>query len=296
MKQTLKSLWHALPFSGDANPLVSVIELHGAIGIQGPGARRSLNFARLEKVIAAAFKPKDLKAVALSINSPGGSPVQSRMIFSAIRHHAKERDIPVLAFIEDVGASGGYILAVAADEIYADDSSIVGSIGVIAAGFGFVDAIQKLGIERRTYTAGENKSTLDPFAAESEQDLAHFQTILDGSHKQFIDLVKDRRGERLTGSFDDTFTGRFWLAPDAQSRGLIDGLAQMPDFLRVRYGKDVEIKKFAPGNPSLFSRLAGETSKHQPMSSDIQPMPPILDPDAIAATLEERTLWARYGR
>ena len=160
----LTKLWRALPFTGSANPLVTVIELHGAIGAVSPGGK-GLSYKRLEKSIQNAFKPSGLSTVALSINSPGGSPVQSRLIFSEIRRLAREKEVPVIAFIEDVGASGGYILAIAADEIYADESSVVGSIGVISSGFGFDQAIAKLGVDRRVHTAGENKSASGPVQA-----------------------------------------------------------------------------------------------------------------------------------
>ena len=170
----LKTIWRALPFTGEGGPVVTVLTLDGVIGSMGPG-RRGLSFQRLEKSIDAAFRSGDLAAVALAVNSPGGSPVQSRLIHDAIRRKAEEKNVPVLTFIEDVGASGGYILALAGDEIYADDSSIVGSIGVISAGFGLHEAIGKLGVERRVYTAGENKSTLDPFRPEDEKDTARLQ-------------------------------------------------------------------------------------------------------------------------
>jgi len=292
----LKSLWRAMPFAGPQKPLVTLLELNGVIGMSGPGSRRSLNYARVEKAIEAAFKPKSLKAVALSINSPGGSPVQSRLIYRAIRRLAQKRDVPVFAFIEDVGASGGYILAIAADEIYADESSIVGSIGVISSGFGFVDAIDKLGIERRVYTAGTNKSTLDPFKAEKQEDIAHLKTILDETHDQFTSLVRERRGTRLDTEHDDIFTGRFWSAPGAKERGLIDGLSQMTDFLQGRFGEDVEIKKCSPPSPFLLARLTGGGSARLKMQElrNIDTAA-LIDPDQFLDVIDERSLWAKYG-
>ncbi|MFQ5562677.1 MAG: S49 family peptidase [Parvularculaceae bacterium] len=279
----LRGLWRALPFTGPARPLVSVIELSGVIGAVGAG-RKGLTLSRLEKAIEAAFKPQRLNAVALAINSPGGSPVQARLIFSAIRRCARKRQRPVLAFIEDVGASGGYILALAADEIYADESSVIGSIGVISATFGLQDMIAKAGVERRIYTAGENKSQLDPFRPEDPEDVARLKEILDDIHAQFISLVRERRGDKVADSKnDEIYSGAFWTAEAARERGLIDGTAHLGDFLRTRYGEDVKIRKFSPEGPSLLKRLlSGEAL------SD-------LGPEALIEGAEARAMWARYG-
>ena len=292
LAKRLGSVLRKLPFIGADEPLVSVIELNGVIGVGGgPASRRSIHHERFEPVIEAAFKPKGLKAVALSINSPGGSPVQSRMIFQSIRRHADKNKTPVLAFIEDVGASGGYLLAIAADEIYADGCSIVGSIGVISAGFGAHDALARLGLERRVYTAGTNKSTLDPFQPEKPDDIAHFKTVLDETHRQFVEMVKTRRGARLETDHDDTFTGRFWSAAGAHERGLIDGLAQLPDFLRERFGDDIKIKRLSPQGPSFLARLTGG----EVAFSQAHRNPALLCAKDVATTLEERALWAQYG-
>lgn len=269
------------PFFGARRPLVTVIELAGVIGQLGP-ARKGLTLTRVESVIEAAFKPRRLAAVALSINSPGGSPVQSRLIHAAIRRQAEKKKIPVYAFIEDVGASGGYILALAGDEIYADASSVVGSIGVISAGFGFHELIGRHGVERRLYVAGENKSLLDPFRREDPKDVARLQSILDDMHAQFIDLVKVRRGERLGGQ-DDIFTGAFWTAGQAKERGLVDGIAHLGDFMRARFGEDVKLKKMTPDRGSLLRRLIGGEGRGS------------VEPEAVFSALEARALWARYG-
>ncbi|MEM8935917.1 MAG: S49 family peptidase [Pseudomonadota bacterium] len=282
-----RAAWRALPFTKEAPPLVTVIELHGAIGAAGPG-RRTLSHRRLEKTIEAAFKPSNLAAVALSINSPGGSAVQSRMIHNSIRRLAAEKKTPVLAFIEDVGASGGYILAISGDEIFADESSVVGSIGVIAAGFGFQEAASRLGVDRRVHTAGKSKSMLDPFEAEKPEDVARLQAILTTLHEQFIDLVKSRRGEKL-GVQEDIFTGAFWTAPGAQERGLIDDFAQLDAALRARFGENVRIKRCAPRGNSLAQRLfaGGEEA--------VDGSPPLLDPESLLGAVEQRALWARFG-
>lgn len=283
----LKSLWTALPFTGEGDPLVTVIELSGVIGDLGAG-QKGLTLKRLEKTIEAAFKPKHVKAVALAINSPGGSPVQSRLILGALRRQAKEKQKPVLAFIEDVGASGGYILALAGDEIYADESSIVGSIGVISGGFGFHEAIAKLGVERRVYTAGENKSMLDPFRPEDPEDVARLEAILRELHEQFIALVKERRGAKLADD-KELFSGAIWTGPAAKQRGLVDGTAQLGDFLRDRYGKDVKIRRMSPESPSLIRRLLSGGEVFAAGS------PALIDAEELIAASERRALWARYG-
>lgn len=287
----IQKLWRALPFIGGDEPLVTVIELNGAIGAAGPG-RKSLSLQRLEKSIEAAFRPSKLSAVALSINSPGGSPVQSRLIFSMIRRLAREKEVPVIAFIEDVGASGGYILAAAGDEIYADESSIVGSIGVIAGGFGFTEAIARLGVERRVHTAGENKSTLDPFKPEDPEDVARLRSILNELHEQFIALVKDRRPGKLADD-PSLFSGAFWTGPKAKELGLIDGTAHLGDFLRARYGKDVRIKRMSPETGSLFKKLlSGGDARSAAWG---EPNLSLIDPDSLFESVERRSLWSRFG-
>lgn len=283
----LNSIWRALPFAGPEKPLVTVIEMTGVIGEIGAG-RKGLTLKKLEKPITDAFKPKGVKAVVLAINSPGGSPVQSRLIFNAVRREAKEKDVPVLAFIEDAGASGGYILALAGDEIYADESSIVGSIGVISGGFGFHEAIGRIGVERRVYTAGENKSQLDPFKPEDPEDVARLKDMLNELHQQFIALVKERRAEKL--SEDETlFSGRFWSGASAAERGLVDGTAQFGDFLRDRFGKDVKIKRISQEKGSLLKLLFSSGAE------SFSETPALIDAEELAAAGERRALWARIG-
>ncbi len=280
----LLKIWQSLPFTGKAGPLVTVIELTGVIGVSGPG-RKGLSHQKLQKVIEGAFKPSELDAVALAINSPGGSPVQSRLIFSEIRRLAKEKDVPVLAFIEDVGASGGYILAIAGDEIYADESSVVGSIGVISGGFGFQEAISRLGIERRVYTAGENKTMLDPFKPEDPADVARLRDILEDLHAQFIALVKSRRPGKIADD-PEIFSGAVWTGLKAREKGLVDGTAQLDDFIRARFGKDVRIKRMSPEGGSLLKRL---------LSSNDAQAPSLIDADALVDAAERKALWARFG-
>ena len=287
-------IWRALPFAGEPKPLVTVLELNGVIGAVGPG-RRGLSLARMEKAVEEAFRPDNLWAVALSINSPGGSAVQSRLLYSKIRQLADEKKIPVFAFIEDVGASGGYILALAADEIYADESSVVGSIGVVSAGFGFKDAIERLGIERRVYTAGENKSMLDPFKEENDEDVAHLKDILAELHTQFIDLVKTRRGAKLELSGpdaegqEDLFSGLIWTGRRAKERGLVDGIGRLSDFVRARYGKDAKIKRCSPQGGGFLRRLMAQDGSQSGSA------PSLIDAEALLDAAEARALWARYG-
>lgn len=284
----LKALWRALPFTGEGGPLVTVLTLEGVIGVGGGPGRKGLSLQRLEKSIEAAFKPDELAAVVLAINSPGGSPVQSRLIHDAIRRQAEEKGVPVLAFVEDVGASGGYILAIAGDEIYADKSSVVGSIGVISAGFGLHEAISRLGVERRVYTAGDNKSMLDPFQPENDKDKARLQIILDDLHEQFIDMVKERREGKLVED-EEIFSGAFWTGVKAKEKGLIDGTAQLGAFLRARYGKNVKVKRIAQDSGSLLKRLlsGGDAAAFSGAS--------LIDAEAALEAAERRAMWSRYG-
>ncbi len=281
----LRGAWRALPFTGSRKPLVTVIELNGVVGDGGAPGRKALTLSRVSSAIEAAFKPEGLDAVALSINSPGGSPVQSRLIHNAIRRAAKKKGVPVLSFIEDVGASGGYILAIAGDEIYADESSIVGSIGVIAATFGFPEALAKIGVERRVHTAGESKSQLDPFRPEDPKDIERLKDILEDLHRQFIALVKARREDKLNAEAD-TFSGAFWAAPAAKKRGLVDEIAQLGDFLPHRFGDDVYVKRISPDRGSLLKRLLGGEARG-PAG--------LMDADGLIAAAEARALWSRYG-
>ena len=270
----------------DDRPLVNVIELRGVIGDAGPGGR-GLSLKKIAPVIEAAFKPKKLAAVALAINSPGGSPVQSTLILSAIRRAAKKKGAPVLSFIEDVGASGGYLLAIAGDEIYADRSSIVGSIGVISAGFGFHDAIDRLGVERRVLTAGENKNLLDPFRPQTEEGRARLTEILADMHAAFIDQVRERRGGALKedgASFGgDLFSGAFWTAPRAAERGLIDGIGHLDDFIRARFGEDANIRHLSPKRSGLRQLLGGVDAS------------PASAPAEAASLAREWATWAKVG-
>ncbi|MBZ4021180.1 S49 family peptidase [Rhodobacter sp. TJ_12] len=259
-------------------PKVAVLRLHGAIGAVRPGAS-GLSDAGLAPLIERAFTKGKPAAVALIINSPGGSPVQSSLIGRRIRHFAEETGVPVHAFVEDVAASGGYWLACAADDIWADEASIVGSIGVISAGFGFADLIERYGIERRVHTAGASKSTLDPFRPEKAEDVARLETLLEDIHRGFKSWVTERRGARLSQD-KDLFTGEFWTGSLALRSGLIDGIAHPLPKLRDLYGDKVKLVTYGQRR-SLLRRfgltLSAETAQ------------------ALVSAAEERALWARFG-
>lgn len=268
-----------------------MLRLNGVIGGGGP-LRRGMSLQGMAGLIQRAFSMKGLKAVALSINSPGGSPVQSSLIYRRIRDLATEKNIPVLVFVEDVAASGGYWLACAGDEIYADANSIVGSIGVVSGGFGFVEAIKKLGVERRVYTAGERKAMLDPFRPEDEEDIAHLKSIQKDMHASFIDLVRRRRGKKLKG--DDLFTGEFWTGQRALDLGLVDALGDLRSVCRDRFGEKVRLvvvgekrgwlkRRFGFGPPALL----GAGSDHESWGT-------ALGAGAMSA-VEERAMWSRFG-
>ena len=224
---------------------VSVIPLNGIIA-PNMGRRKGLNLNEIDKNIEQAFSVKNLKAVALQINSPGGSPVQSEMISQRIRSLSEKNNVPVLAFIEDVAASGGYWLACSADEIFASKASIVGSIGVVSSGFGFDKAIQKIGVERRLYTSGDNKAILDPFLPENKDDVKRLKSIQKELHSQFIGFVKSRRGSKISVENKEVFTGAFWSGEKSLEIGLIDSFGEMKSVLKERFGENVKIREFAP--------------------------------------------------
>ncbi len=237
--------------------VVSVIYFTGVIA-PNMGRRKGLNIQEYEKSIDQAFNVKNLKAVALSINSPGGSPVQSEFLAKRIIDKSKEKNIPVISFIEDVAASGGYWLSCAGDEIFASNASIVGSIGVISAGFGFSKAIEKIGIERRIYTAGKNKAILDPFSPEKIEDVKKLRTIQDELHQQFINFVKTRRGSKLNLENKELFTGTFWSGISSKKIGLIDNIGELRSTLRLRFGEKVKIREFSPKKKFFdFGNLIG---------------------------------------
>ncbi len=261
----------SLPFV-KKQPLVAVVRLSGAIGMAGRG---SLNDTTLAPILEKAFRKGKPAAVALEINSPGGSPVQSSLIGARIRRLAEELKIPVFAFVEDVAASGGYWLAASADEIFADDSSVLGSIGVISSGFGAHVFLKRQGLERRVHTAGQSKSMLDPFAPEKKEDVARLQGLLGDIHDNFITHVVTRRGDKLDDAAD-LFSGEIWLAKRAQELGLIDGIAHLKPKMQERFGDKVKFRRYGVRKP-IWSRFGAAVAQ-----------------DAIAG-LEERAAYARFG-
>jgi len=265
-------------------PVVPVIRFSGTIGVSTP-LRPGLMLSTAARALERAFAVKGARAVALLINSPGGSPSQSHLIFRRIRQHAEEKKLPVYAFIEDVGASGGYMLACAGDEIICDTYSIVGSIGVVGGTFGFVEAMRKLGIERRVYTSGERKVMLDPFLPEKPEDVERIHALQKDIHAHFIALVKSRRGAKLSGSDETLFSGEFWAADRAISLWLADRIGDLRSEMRKRYGEKVKLP-LIEGERSWIGR----------------PLPGVLSgagidasPEALISAVEARALWARLG-
>ncbi len=240
---------------GGVKPVVAVLRLEGVVG-KVSAMKSGLTLCSLNKLIEKMFKIERLKAVCLAINSPGGSPVQSELIANRIIELAKEKDIAVYSFIEDVAASGGYWLACAGDKIFANRSSIVGSIGVIAAGFGFHEAIEKLGIQRRVYTQGNNKSVLDPFQPEKESDVKIIKKIQKDIHNHFIDMVKERRGGKITQSDEVIFNGEFWSGQIAADFGLVDGIDDLYSFIQEKFGDEVKIE-YIEQKQSWFKKRFG---------------------------------------
>jgi signal peptide peptidase SppA len=276
------------------SPIVPVLRLVGPIGMVTP-LRPGLSLASVAGPVEKAFAASKLPAVALLINSPGGSPVQSHLIFRRIRQLAKEREKRVYVFCEDVAASGGYFLALAGDEIYADPSSIVGSIGVISAGFGFDKAIEKLGIDRRVYTAGATKSILDPFRPEKSEDVERLKSIQRDVHGGFIDVVKERRGLRLAAPDDELFSGAFWSGPKAVQLGLIDGIADVRTKMRELYGDKVRLRVVPMGGGGLLSRLRRSPGFSLQGAGDGHALLGGSLPGDVISALEARALWSRFG-
>ncbi|GGD17935.1 S49 family peptidase [Pyruvatibacter mobilis] len=287
---------------GEPEPLVTVVRLTGVIGGQSTPLSPSLTLASCAADLEAAFTNSQAKAVAIAINSPGGSPVQSALITKRVRALAKEHEKPVFTFIEDVGASGGYMLALAGDEIYADENSVVGSIGVVSAGFGFKKLIDKVGVERRIYTAGTSKAMLDPFQEENPKDVAHLKKLQEEVHESFKQMVRDHRGDKLSAPEDELFNGAFWTGATAKTLGLIDGLGDMRAVMQEKFGDKTKLKLVhvsgglfrrnknaaevgapaaaATASPSAAAMMAGEAAN--------------LVETGLAA-LEARAHWNRFG-
>jgi signal peptide peptidase SppA len=246
-------------------PLVPVVRLSGIIGSVLP-LRPGLSLSVVAPLLERAFSSRGAKAVAIIVNSPGGSAVQSHLIFRRIRAHADETELPVFVFVEDAAASGGYMIACAGDEIFADPSSLVGSIGVLSASFGFDRLMERFGIERRLHTAGEHKAMLDPFRPERPEDVERLKAIQADVHDTFKHLVQTRRGTRLRGEPEEMFSGAVWTGAEALALGLIDGLGDVRGILRERYGDEVQLRVIPPARSSLLARWLG--SRPLPASFD----------------------------
>ncbi|MDD9903435.1 MAG: S49 family peptidase [Rhodospirillaceae bacterium] len=284
-KKTTKWL-RRIPVAGEkiadrveGGPLVNVLRLDGVVGRASGPRRGGMALSDMAESIEKAFKGPQLSAVALAINSPGGSPVQSALIATRIRALAAENEVPVYAFCEDVAASGGYWLACAADEIYADPASIVGSIGVVFAGFGFPEMLAKIGVERRVHTAGEKKAILDPFKSEDQEDVEILKELQADIHEQFKDHVRERRGDKLQADESVLFSGEFWTGNRALGLGLVDGLGDLRSVMRERYGEKVKLK--------VVGRRRGWLEKRLGMRNDWA--------DELIGAVESRALWSRYG-
>ena len=284
-KKTTKWL-RRIPVAGEkiadrveGGPLVNVLRLDGVIGRASGPRRGGMALSDMAESIEKAFKGPQLSAVALAINSPGGSPVQSALIATRIRALAAENEVPVYAFCEDLAASGGYWLACAADEIFADPASIVGSIGVVFAGFGFPEMLAKIGVERRVHTAGEKKAILDPFKSEDQEDVEILKELQADIHEQFKDHVRERRGDKLQADESVLFSGEFWTGNRALGLGLVDGLGDLRSVMRERYGEKVKLR--------VVGRRRGWLDKRLGMRNDWA--------DELIGAVESRALWSRYG-
>jgi signal peptide peptidase SppA len=268
-------------------PLVPVVRLSGVIGLSTP-LKPGLTLANVARPLERAFGMRKARAIALLINSPGGSPVQSHLIYRRIRQLAAEKKLRVIAFAEDVAASGGYMIACAADEIICDSSSIVGSIGVVGGSFGFAKLMDKLGIERRLYTSGEHKAMLDPFLPENPEDVERLKTVQREIHEGFIELVKQSRGARLKGPEQTLFSGEYWTGSTAVALGLADGIGDLRSVMRERFGEDVATPLISPprswlGRPQAGVALLQQLSQQNGFAQE------------MISALEERAIWSRYG-
>lgn len=264
--------------------VVPVVRLAGTIGAVTP-LRPGMTLSGVARLLDRAFGMRNAKAVALVINSPGGSPVQSRQIYLRIRQLSMEKKIPVLVFVEDVAASGGYMLACAGDEIFCDPSSILGSIGVVGGSFGFQELIRKIGVERRLYTAGEHKASLDPFLPEDPADVARLKSLQREIHATFIGLVKERRGGKLHGDESALFSGEYWAGETSVTLGLADGIGDVRSVVRARYGDKVRMPVIAPSTGMLSSLLGRRGATAIPAGWA----------DELVSALETRAIWARFG-
>lgn len=273
-----------LPVIGDfmaQRPKVAVVRLSGVIADAGM-RKGGISYAKYAPVIEQAFKVRDVREVAIVVNSPGGAPAQSALLGGVIRECAAEKKVPVCAFVEDVAASGGYWLAAAADKIYVQPSSLVGSIGVIAAGFGFEDFIKEHGVKRRVYTSGKDKGMMDPFLPEKKSDVERIKALQADIHQQFVAWVKERRGTRLKGADADLFEGQIWTGAAAIPLGLADAVGDVRGVMHDKYGDKVRLIEFEPAQP-LIKSIMGVKERGQGLGED------------VLSAIENRLEWQRFG-
>ena len=264
-------------------PIVSVLRLHGVIGQVGP-SKKGLTLESLDEDIQKAFSYSRLKAVVLDINSPGGSPVQSSLIYRRIREHAEKKKVPVYSFASEVAASGGYWLACAGEEIYAEDASIVGSIGVVSSGFGLEGLIKKLGIERRIHTAGKSKSILDPFKKETAEDIAHLKSLQQSIHDSFVELVENARKDKLNQEIkNEIFSGAFWTGRQAVDMGLVDKIGELHIVMKEKFGDNVDIRIVNPAKKTKAWQVFSSKQEQQLMFAK-----------NILHVVEEEILWDKF--
>jgi len=269
---------------GRPAPIVAVLRLEGVIGGRGV---RGITLTKLAATIERAFKLRGLKAVALSVNSPGGAPVQSALLYQRIRQLAAEKKVPVFTFAEDVAASGGYWLLLVGDEIYADAASLVGSIGVVSAGFGFGEVLKRFGVERRLHTAGRDKSLLDPFLAENPRDVERLERLQRDLHETFKGLVTERRGAKLAAGAPEMFEGEVFSGRRAAEIGLVDGIGELRAVMRQRFGDKVLLRKVEAPRSRRWLRLPGFATSSRPTLGDLA--------EELWAAVEERLIWSRFG-
>lgn len=286
-KSRLRRYMEAIPFIGDwlePKDKIAVLRMAGVIADSSMMRRAGINYHKFREAIADAFDVPRVKAVALIINSPGGAPAQCSIISAAIRRHAEQKNIPVYVFVEDVAASGGYWLACAGDEIYAQETSVVGSIGVISSGFGFDELIEKHDVKRRIYTSGRDKSFMDPFKPEKADDVARLKALQEEMHGAFKAWVHTRRGDKLNAPDSELMEGAFWTGQGALARGLIDGIGDIGGVIREKFGEDVKFVDVSPEKKGLLSSLIPQLGDGASF-----------DAGAIIDAAEEKSAWNRFG-
>jgi signal peptide peptidase SppA len=283
MKQQSRKCWFSKIFKLKSNKKVATLNISGVIG-KDSKLESGININNYQPLIEKAFKTKKISAVAIAINSPGGSPVQSELIYNLIRELSKKHQIPVYSFAQDLSASGGYWLLLSGDEIYAHNSSIIGSIGVIFSSFGFVDLIKKIGVERRIYTEGKNKAILDPFLPEDQNNIDILKEAQKDIFENFKNIVRKHRQNKLTKPEDELFTGAFWAGSTAHKLGLIDGISDLRSKMQEKYGDDVEFIEIT-AKKSFIKNLISDNANFSGQKITKE----------ILQTIEDRIAFNKFG-